>query len=175
MSEARQPHNKVDIDENFIVENYSSMTQKEIAEHLGTTREVINHRARRLGLRKTSIPFTLQEGEVLKVVEEFPNYGVTNRSQVVKLSDNTLIKPKTRKGHYPIVTLFKDGIRYEQYVHRLVALYFIPNPEKKPVVNHIDGDKSNFNIDNLEWVTVKENYDHAVETGLIIYKSKKLS
>lgn len=52
-------------------------------------------------------------------------------------------------------------------VHRAVATCFIPNPEEKREVNHIDGNKHNNCVDNLEWVTRKENHDHAIRTGLL--------
>lgn len=51
-------------------------------------------------------------------------------------------------------------------VHRVVALHFIPNPDKKAFVNHKDGNKQNNRVDNLEWATRQENEDHAYETGL---------
>lgn len=69
---------------------------------------------------------------------------------------------------YLTVGLTKDGIRHPRVVHRLVAEAYIPNPENKPQVNHKheDGDKTRNLVDNLEWVTNKENSDHSFKSGI---------
>ena len=67
---------------------------------------------------------------------------------------------------YILVVLFKHGVGKNFNVHRLVADAFIPNPENLPQINHIDGDKINNFVDNLEWVDQRENQLHAFRTGL---------
>lgn len=67
---------------------------------------------------------------------------------------------------YLIVTLCHNGVRKNKRLHRLLAESFIPNPENKAHVNHIDGDKTNYELTNLEWTTPKENTNHAIDTGL---------
>ena len=66
-------------------------------------------------------------------------------------------------------------INYNKYaIHRLVAMMFIPNLENKPFVNHIDGNKTNNNLDNLNWVTCKENNIHNHNMGFVKYYTKKI-
>ena len=72
-----------------------------------------------------------------------------------------------RLGRYCTVTLSLPGRRLKAvYVHRVLAMAWIPNPESKPQVNHIDGNKMNNRVENLEWVTRKENTRHAWQAGL---------
>lgn len=77
-----------------------------------------------------------------------------------------LLRAKNNGYGYKFVLLCKDGIKRCGYIHRLVAQAFHPNPENKPQVNHINGDKEDNTVQNLEWVTPSENSMHAYETGL---------
>ena len=74
-------------------------------------------------------------------------------------------KSMTSTGYYKI-ELTKNRNKKSYKVHRLVAIHFIPNPYGKETVNHIDGNPLNNHYENLEWLTQKENVNHAIETGL---------
>ena len=81
------------------------------------------------------------------------------RKEIIMLSNVSV----TRKRSYPKVNLGRNNCRT---VHRLVASAFIPNPENKQTVNHIDGNKLNNKLSNLEWSTFRENNQHAKKLGL---------
>ena len=80
-------------------------------------------------------------------------------------------RTKIERG-YESYSLHKDGKSCNKLVHRLLAEHFIPNPDNKPYVNHIDGNPSNNTLDNLEWVTQLENIQHAIRTGLMNNKGE---
>ena len=106
-------------------------------------------------------------------------YAISSTGRVKRLARNRIIatgvnKPlkekmiKTFKGKhgYIHVNLWKNGQMKQHRIHRLIMLAHTEKPQNKNVINHIDGDKTNNILENLEWCTPKENSHHAYTTGL---------
>jgi hypothetical protein len=89
-----------------------------------------------------------------------PGYSVNEEGIVINNVTGKMMAAHYHKDGYRKLVLPIDGQQKHQFVHRLVAIAFLPNPENKPMVNHIDGVRDNNHLSNLEWVTAKENYDH---------------
>ena len=104
--------------------------------------------------------------EIWKDIEGYQGiYQVSSLGKVKSLNFNhakkeKILKPFSNKDGYLRVNLCKEGKSKQYLVHRLVAKVFIPNPENKPEVNHKDEDKTNNKVENLEWMTCKENSNH---------------
>lgn len=121
----------------------------------------------------------------IRGLEDLKGYSVTSDGKVythfkrhdkewiiTKDPKKELIFTLNKKG-YPTVRLNSIHKKVSVRIHRLVATAFIPNPDNKPQVNHIDGNKLNNNVSNLEWVTGAENHRHKMEHGLNVVKSGK--
>ena len=100
--------------------------------------------------------------------EPYNNYAISSYGNVKNIKTEQYIKQFVRKDGYVQVSLWNNNKGHSFKVHRLVALYFIENSdETKTYVNHIDGNKANNYVTNLEWVTPSENNLHAVKNGLV--------
>lgn len=108
------------------------------------------------------------EGEIWEYIKGYEGlYKVSNLGRIksfVKI--NPIIRrQKNKRGNYKEVNLKKNN-QYKYFtVHRLVCNQFLPNPENKPSINHIDCNTENNRLSNLEWCTAKENMAHAVKLG----------
>lgn len=95
-------------------------------------------------------------------IKDHPEYQISKEGVIIGKTGKAL-KFNINVDGYPVVYLRTGGVKVCARVHRLIAIQFIDNPEGKPFVNHLDGNKLNFSLDNLEWCTQKENVDHARE------------
>lgn len=120
------------------------------------------------------------DNEVFKKIDGIDGIEVSNSGKIKFLSKKIIdtngneriykekIKDKfaINSSGYKKISYYNDGEFKNYYLHRLIAMAFIPNPENKPFVNHKDGNKLNNNIDNLEWCTHSENIIHAYKNHL---------
>lgn len=102
-----------------------------------------------------------KSGQV-RSLDRYVNSPIAGGSRLIRGKMMTL---NVVKG-YPAFSAMKHGKKVTIYIHRLIAERFVPNPSGKPHVNHIDGDKANFDPSNLEWCTHQENMAHAFSMGL---------
>lgn len=98
--------------------------------------------------------------EVWKKIDGFENYEVSTLGRVRNKNTGNILKAADRGKGYMFVVLCVNGKRSNRSVHRLVADTFIPNPDNKPQVNHKDETRDNNRVENLEWVTIKENNNY---------------
>lgn len=96
--------------------------------------------------------------------EMFDSYLVYDDGRVQNKKTSKFLKPEITKNGYYRVTLCAGGKTNRFLLHRLVALRFIPNPDNLPCVNHLDGNKGNNAVSNLEWVTYSTNEYHSYRT-----------
>ena len=107
----------------------------------------------------------------------FSNKYLINKNGVVVSIQhgkrNKTLAKRIDRGGYQTVRLNKDGITSTHFIHRLIAAAYIPNPDNKPNINHINGIKTDNKIENLDWCTHAENIRHAYGSGLIKSQAKQ--
>ena len=101
-------------------------------------------------------------------IKGFEKYHITKCGKVWAESVNRYLIPQSNgTGYFQCKLRDVNGRRKAFYVHRLVAMHYLDNPEELTDVNHKDGDKSNNGIDNLEWLSHSDNLKHAYKLGLL--------
>ncbi len=105
--------------------------------------------------------------ETSKKIPDYSRYRVTRDGRVkIEHYDKRWMTPVSDKlGYQRIYMIGDNGKRKGVYLHRILALVYLPNPENKPHINHIDNNPSNNCLTNLEWCTHKENMQHSAKQG----------
>ena len=98
-------------------------------------------------------------------INTMEDYEITMNGEIVNKKTGRILKTQPNGKGYLRFSLLIDGKRKFFFVHRAVAEKYVPNPDNKPQVNHIDGNKANNHASNLEWVTNMENRQHAIKHG----------
>lgn len=112
--------------------------------------------------------------EVWKTIDEFPHYCVSNTGKIKSNWHNSktrnksiILKPRFSYQGYAFENLYDEKHQMKSvFIHQVVAEYFLPKANKKLQINHINGNKHDNSVENLEWVTASENSKHAVTHGL---------
>lgn len=110
------------------------------------------------------------EKEVYKKIIGYENYyEISNYGNVRSTSYKgvRVLKPFKQRNGYLNVILCVDQVKIHKTIHRLVAINFIDNPNNLETVNHIDCNKENNHVSNLEWASMSDNRNHAIENGLL--------
>lgn len=111
------------------------------------------------------------EWKLIPVENTTTDYYVSNDGQIYSDFSGKILNCSSLRGGYKSFSVgFKnEKLRKKFKIHQIVAKAFIPNddPQNKNVVNHKDGNKLNNHVDNLEWVSLRENNQHAIDTGLL--------
>ena len=101
-----------------------------------------------------------------KLVNGYENYSINENGIVIQVKTDRVKKAWLGKVGYYYLDLYQNNKSTKIALHRLLAMTFIPNPENKKTVNHIDGNKTNNSLSNLEWATYSENTKHAYNNDL---------
>ena len=106
----------------------------------------------------------MTEVETFVKVVGFEKYEVSNLGKIRNIKSGKILKPWLHNNGYLMHCLYKNNKSKNLLLHRIVATAFIDNPEEKPCVNHIDENKLNNDLNNLEWCTERENLRHGTRT-----------
>ena len=115
----------------------------------------------------------MSEVETFVKIEGFEKYEVSNLGKVRNMKTGKILKPILRRDGYLVLCLYGHNKQKHLLLHRIIATAFVDNPDEKPCVNHIDENKLNNDLSNLEWCSVRENNVHGTRMKRIAEKRFK--
>ncbi len=111
------------------------------------------------------------EFEFIKGYENL--YKINRKGEIWSCWYQKVMTHLTKEDRYKYVSLKKDGVRHKGYIHRLLLLQYIENPENKPQIDHIDRNPENNDLSNLRWVTLSEQRDNRSRKGCVYEDIRK--
>jgi hypothetical protein len=177
---ARSPHkwNRED-DKSLLIWRAEGKTDKEIAAITSFTPTQLACRRHRLHTDPSRQDYLLElKGEIARelsqtagneewrTIPEWPAYETSSDGRIRHEDRRRQLKAHCNHGGYPMVSLYRDGKGTTTAVHRIVAMTFLGERPTGYTINHKDGNKLNNSVENLEFVTLKENREHAIRLGL---------
>ena len=102
-------------------------------------------------------------------------YLINKKGEIFSEFKGEVMKPALRSGYHFVVIMTDTGKRVNKMIHRLMAETFLPNPDNLPEIDHIDGNALNNNLDNLRWVTKKENQNNPITLSKLKLSAQDIS
>ena len=115
---------------------------------------------------------------IIDFITEFviPKYHISTKGEITNKKSGRTLKPQTQKLGYQTICIARPKKNPKSvYIHKIVAVFHIPNPNNYSLINHINGNKKDNRVENLEWITAQNNILHAFRTGLKKATNAKLS
>jgi hypothetical protein len=145
----------------------TTMTNEELSSHFKVSYDSIIKIKQKHKINKLSFKNNSSNNTEWKIISELPQYAVNEFGEVKNIKRGNILKPRVDTRGYLTIQFKINTITLNRTIHRLVGLAFLENINNLPEINHIDGNKLNNHISNLEWVSKSENMQHAHDTGLI--------
>ena len=167
-------------DEEILRLNYKDFTNNDLAEYFGVSVTAIEHKLRRLKLRRRPkreyiISQTNEYWKSLYIITDTNNYFISNLGRIKDKNNYEMVSHIDRYGYVGIKLYKSDNLQYDFTIHRLMGYIFLNlnlSSYRAIQINHIDGVKTNNILSNLELMTPSENIKHAHDLNLVNIKKK---
>ena len=143
----------------------TTMTNEELSNHFKVSYDSIIKIKQKYKINK--LLFVESDENEWRSISELPNYAINEFGEVKNIKRGNKLKPRVDTRGYLSIQFKVNNTTLNRTIHRLVGITFLENIHNLPELNHIDGNKLNNHVSNLEWVTKSQNMQHAHDSGLI--------